>query len=162
MPKILPAAIAALAMLGLATAAPAAAQFKREIDNDLGACSGHGPALRVTVNGIRASSGTIRVQSYRANASEWLAKGKWLTRTELPARRGAMVFCVPLSGPGTYGIAVRHDANGNGETDIRSDGGGMSNNPPINIFNLGKPGYRQVATPVGHEVKAISISMRYM
>jgi len=162
MPKPLTAALAALAIAGLATATPAAAQYKREIGNDLAACSGQGPALRVTVNGIRSGTGTIRVQSYRARSSEWMAKGKWLTRTELPARRGSMVVCVPLSGPGTFGVAVRHDTNGNGETDIRSDGGGMSNNPPINIFNLGKPSYRQVATAVGHEVKSITINLRYM
>lgn len=162
MKRPLSAALAALALAGLATAAPAAAQYNREIGNDLGACNGRGPAIRVTVNGIKSSTGTIRVQSYKATAAEWMAKGKWLTRTELPARRGAMVFCVPLSSPGTYGIAVRHDANGNGQTDIRSDGGGMSNNPSINIFNLGKPSYRSVALAVGNEVKAITITMRYM
>lgn len=162
MVKFLPAAVTALAIGVFATAAPAAAQYNQRIDNNLEVCDGRGPAVRVIVNGIRASTGTIRVQSYRATAGEWLAKGRWLSRIELPARQGSMAFCVPLSAAGTYGIAVRHDANGNGKTNIREDGGGMSNNPPINIFNLGKPSYRQTAIAVGNEVKSITINMRYM
>ena len=73
-----------------------------------------------------------------------------------------MTFCLPVPGPGAYGIAVRHDANGNGKTDFTEDGGGMSNNPSINIFNLGKPSFRKTAISVGGDVKSISIVMRYM
>ena len=38
----------------------------------------------------------------------------------------------------------------------------MSNNPSINIFNLGKPSYTKVAFSLGQEVKAMTIRMRYM
>ena len=69
---------------------------------------------------------------------------------------------MPAPGPGTYGIAIRHDVNGNDETDLTQDGGGMSNNPSINIFNLGKPSYTKVAFRLGQEVKAMTIRMRYM
>jgi len=153
----------AAGLLGLATAAPASAQFRQQIHNDMGRCTaGSGPALMVTVDGIKASQGNIRVQSYRATSAEWLAKGKWLSRIEMPARAGSMTFCVPVSGPGTYGIAVRHDVNGNGSTDLTQDGGAMSNNPSINIFNLGKPSYTKVGVPVGNGVKSIRIQMKYM
>jgi uncharacterized protein (DUF2141 family) len=37
----------------------------------------------------------------------------------------------------------------------------MSNNPSINIFNLGKPSYKKTAFSVGNEVKTISIAMKY-
>lgn len=159
----LAAAAMAVCLFGMATAAPAFAQYRQEIRNDMGECAaGSGPALMVTVSGIKAGAGTLRVQTYRANASEWLAKGKWLSRMEVPARAGTMTFCVPVSAPGTYGIAIRHDINGNGKTDIRTDGGGMSNNPSINIFNLGKPSYTKVGVPVGDGVKAIRIEMKYM
>src|SRR3546814_6059405 len=73
-----------------------------------------------------------------------------------------MTVCVPLPQAGVYGIAVRHDVNGNGKTDITRDGGGMSNNPSINIFNLGKPSYKKTAFSVGDAPKTISISMKYM
>ena len=38
----------------------------------------------------------------------------------------------------------------------------MSNNPSINIFNLGKPSYRKTAFTVGEGVTTISIAMKYM
>jgi uncharacterized protein (DUF2141 family) len=63
---------------------------------------------------------------------------------------------------GSYGIAVRHDLDGDGETDLMSDGGGMSNNPSINIFNLGKPSYKKTAFTVDNGVKSIRIQMRYI
>lgn len=150
--------------LGLAGAsAAAAADYRSEIRNDMSRCTaGSGPAIMVTVDGIKASQGKLRVQSYRATSAEWLAKGKWLSRIEVPAKAGTMTFCLPVKSSGTYGIAVRHDLNGNGKTDLRSDGGGMSNNPSINVFNLGKPSYTKVGVPVKDAVKSIRISMRYM
>ena len=81
---------------------------------------------------------------------------------ELPARAGSMTVCVPLPDAGSYGIAVRHDVNGNGKTDLSSDGGGMSNNPSINIFNLGKPSYTKTAFAVGNGPRTITITMKYM
>lgn len=149
---------------GLAAPLPAAADaYRNEIRNEMGRCqSDRGPAMMVTVDGIKSSSGKLRVQSYRATSGEWLVKGKWLSRIEIPARAGSMTFCVPVPASGTYGVAVRHDVNGNGETDIRTDGGAMSNNPSINIFNLGKPSYTKVGVPVGEGVKSIRIQMKYM
>ena len=144
-------------------AVPAAAQYNREIRNDLSKCnSASGPGLLVMLDGVKTSQGDIRVQSYKATAKDWLEKGRWLSRIEVPAKKGTMTFCVPVSAPGTYGIAVRHDVNGNGKTDITEDGGAMSNNPSINIFNLGKPSYTKVGVDVGNSVKSIRIQMKYM
>ena len=147
-----------VALLSLSVAANAEGQV---LPNDLAKCRS-GPSTLVQISGVKAGSGKIRVQSYRANASEWLAKGRWLTRIEVPARAGSMTVCVPFPQAGTYGIAVRHDFNGNGKTDLSSDGGGMSNNPSINIFNLGKPSYKKTAFEVGNAPRTISITMKYM
>lgn len=153
----------ACAFAVLALAVPAQAQYNQRIGNDMAKCAaGAGPAVRVTINDIKSSSGNIRVQLYRATKADWLASGRWLNRMELPARAGSMTVCVPAPGPGTYGIAVRHDANGNGKTDLTKDGGGMSNNPSINIFNLGKPSHTRVAFELGDTVKPMTIRMRYM
>lgn len=153
----------ALIVCGLAIAPPAQAQYRDKIANDLHECRrGSGPAVMVTVSGIKSSRGSLRVQSYRATGADWLAKGRWINRIEVPARAGTMTFCLPVPGPGAYGVAVRHDANNNGETDFTEDGGGMSNNPSINIFNLGKPSFRKTAISVGNDVKSISIVMKYM
>ncbi len=161
MARILNTAMAALALGGLAISAPAMAQFKQKISNDPAKCRGSNPSVVVTLTGIKSSSGTIRVQSYRGIKSDWLEKGRWLSRIQTKANAGTMTFCVPVPSSGTYAIAVRHDINGNGSTDIFSDGGGMSNNPSINIFNLGKPSYKKTAFEVGDGAKSISIRMRY-
>ncbi|WP_233994277.1 DUF2141 domain-containing protein [Erythrobacter litoralis] len=156
------AAAALCGLAALATAAPAEAQYRQKIGNDMGKCrSGSGPAVLVKVEGVKSSTGTVRVQSYRGTKADWLEKGRWINRIEAPARAGTMTFCVPVPETGTYGIAVRHDANGNGDTDISADGGAMSNNPSINIFNLGKPSYKKTAISIGPGVKSISVRMRY-
>ncbi len=156
--------LAGLALGGILLAAPAIAQeYNQKIPNNLARCDdGKGPAVRVNVHGVNSSTGTVRVQAYRGTKDEWLEKGRWLTRIEVPARSGNMSFCVPFSSAGTYGIAVRHDANGNGKTDLTSDGGGMSNNPSINIFNLGKPSYTKTRFQVDSGVTTITIRMKYM
>lgn len=155
--------LALAGILALAAAAPGAAQYRHAIANDASECdAGSGPAVRVAVSGIKASSGMVRIQVYRGIESEWLKKGAWLNRIEARARAGAMSFCLPVPAAGTYAIAVRHDVNGNGKTDLTQDGGGMSNNPSINIFNLGKPSYKKTAFAVGNGITAIRIDMKYM
>lgn len=151
------------ALGAVAIAVPAQAQYQQELRNDMRRCSaGSGPAIMVTVDGIKSSSGKLRVQSYRGTAAEWLQKGRWLSRIEVPARAGSMTFCLPVDAAGSYAIAIRHDVQGNGKTDLTTDGGGMSNNPAISIFNLGKPSHTKTAFTVGNEVKSIRIQMRYM
>ena len=157
----LPLSMIALGALALGAAVPLHAQYRQTIGNNMATCRGNGPALLVTVDGVKASKGRIRVQSYRANAADWLKKGRWINRIDSAARAGTMTFCVPVPSSGSYGIAVRHDLDGDGETDLSSDGGGMSNNPSINIFNLGKPSYTKTAISVDG-VKSIRIHMRYM
>lgn len=155
-------AVAATVFTGLAVAEPALAQYRQEIRNDLARCRGTGPAVRVTVTGIESATGTVRAQLYRGIESDWLESGRWLYRIEVPARAGSMSFCLPVPEAGPYAVAVRHDVNGNGETDLTSDGGAMSNNPSINIFNLGRPSVRRTRFEVGSGVSTISINMRYM
>jgi len=154
--------VAAL-LAALAVPAAGASPYRHEVGNDLRRCQAGGePAVLVTVEGVKNASGKLRVQAYRATAADWLQKGRWLSRIEVPARAGTMTFCVPVPAAGDYAIAIRHDVNGNGETDITSDGGGMSNNPGINIFNLGKPSVSKTAFTVGATTKAIRIRMRYL
>jgi len=151
--------------LGVALAAlavPAQAQYANYLTHDPARCRGNGPAVRVTVSGVKVSRGTLRVQLYRATKADWLETGRWLNRIEVPARAGTMSVCMPAPGPGTYGIAIRHDVNNNDETDLTQDGGGASNNPSFNIFNLGKPSHSKVAFSLGREVKAMTIRLHYL
>lgn len=70
-----------------------------------------------------------------------------------------MIFCLPVGAPRIYGVAIRHDRNGNGKTEIMKDGGGMSNNPSKSIWNLGKPSFKKVGVEV-QRVSPWSIRMR--
>lgn len=161
----------ACVLAGLGVSAPvshAAAQasgtgdYRNIIANNMRSCApGSGPAIRVTIKGIKQASGTVRAQVYNGTSSDWLESGRWLNRVELPARRGRMTMCLPVPKSGNYAVAVRHDVNGNGETDIRTDGGAMSNDPSINIFNLGKPGIDKTRLRVGDGVESIAITMKY-
>ncbi|MEO0062196.1 MAG: hypothetical protein RLZZ08_756 [Pseudomonadota bacterium] len=156
-------ALAAAVAIAAAGSSPALAEHGEVLRNDPAECrAGAGPAVRLSVTGIKAGTGSIRVQLYRGTKEDWLVSGRWLNRIEVPARAGEMNFCIPVPRPGNYAIAVRHDVNGNGETDIMQDGGAMSNNPSINIFNLGKPGVGKTVFPVGDDVKPMAVRMRYL
>jgi uncharacterized protein (DUF2141 family) len=151
--------LAAAAMLAIG----GSAQAGSVISNDMSKCgAGKGPAIQVNVRGIKGSTGKIRVQNYPATKAAWLAKGQWLHRMEARASAGGLNFCIPLSASGRYAVAVRHDKNSNGKTDISSDGGGFSNNPSINVLNLGKPAVTKVAFSAGPGVTTITINMKYM
>ena len=156
------------AALGAASAAallsaPASAQYAVKIGNDMAACQGRGPAVRINVSGIKNSTGNMRVQIYRATQGGLAGEGPLdLSHRDAGARAGSMSFCMPVPQAGSYAVAIRHDANNNRDTDIFADGGGMSNNPSVNIFNLGRPSHNKTAFPVGNEVTSISIRMRYL
>ena len=157
--KIIPVA-AALSMAAIATSAGAGTR----VANDLSQCraGATGTAALVNVVGFRDSNGRVRVQSY-SGANNWLESGQWLHRVDIPAQpRGRnMTICLPLPGPGTYGIAVRHDSNGNNSSD-RRDGGGFSCNPDLSFpFNL-QPNYNEVSFRAGTGVTRINIVLNYM
>jgi uncharacterized protein (DUF2141 family) len=118
------------------------------------------PAILVNVSGFKNRVGALRVQLYGGNPNDFLVRGKRLRRIDLPlTRNGTMEVCVAVPAPGTYAVAVRHDADGNGKTGW-NDGGGFSNNPQLSIANL-KPAYRRVSINVGNGVKPISVVLNY-
>ena len=160
--KTATAMVGVLLTIGVAPDVSAQDLYRQIISNDMSKCApGNGPAVRVSVTNIKSATGKVRVQVYRGTKEEWLETGRWLHRIELPARQGTMTFCMPVPEAGTFAIAARHDANDNGKTDITKDGGAMSNNPSINIFNLGKPNYKKTRFEVSSGVSSISIRMRY-
>ena len=97
----LPLSMIALGALALGAAVPLHAQYRQTIGNNMATCRGNGPAVLVTVDGVKASKGRIRVQSYRANAADWLKKGRWINRIDAAARAGTMTFCVPVPSSGS-------------------------------------------------------------
>ncbi len=150
-----------IAVAGVALAAnPAAAQAA--LGPDAASCKSgaSNPAVLVSVNGFKHRGGKLRVQLYGSNPADFLAKGKKLRRIDLPVTpSGAMNVCVAVPRPGTYAIAVRHDADANGKSGW-SDGGGFSRNPKISLLDL-KPSYDEVVIPVGNGVKPVNVVLNY-
>lgn len=127
---------------------------------DAAACARGDSALLVRVGGFKAARGTLRVQVYGSNPSDFLAKGKKLRRVEVPVNGGGRVeVCVDLPGPGNYAVAVRHDVDGNGKSGW-NDGGGFSRNPRITLVHL-KPNYGDVVIQVGRGVRPVDVVLNY-
>lgn len=130
-----------------------------------GACAAGDPAMLVHITGFKARTGVVRVQSYGGDPDHYFDKGSYLRRIDLrvpPA--GPLDVCVPVPAPGRYAISVRHDLNGSGKTD-RSDGGGMSGNPHLSLFDLmfkRKPSPDQVAVQVARGVRVVPVTLNYL
>lgn len=156
------ALLGAAGALGLTM--PASAQeYRQELRHSVAPCQGDGPAVWIHITNIEASTGALlRVELYRGTREDWLEGDRWLNRIEVPAREGSQQVCMPVPATGNYAIAILHDVNGNGRTDITTDGGGMSNNPSVNIFNLGRPSVERTRFSIGREVKPMTIRMRYL
>ena len=152
----------ALALPLLAMGTPA--QAGTQVPNDMSNCrsGAGGTAALVRVVGFKQGSGRVRVQSYRGS-SNWLESGQWLHRVDVPVRLEGrnMTVCLPLPGPGNYGIAVRHDLNNNDHSD-RHDGGGFTRNPDISFpFNM-EPSYREVSVDMHSGVNRVTIVLNYL
>jgi uncharacterized protein (DUF2141 family) len=167
-PRLARRAVAALA-LAAALAAPVAAQgyvYGRAVNNDLSQCAaGKGPAVRVTVTGLKSSAGNLFVRAYPANKADWLVSKRYVIRVDAKPQAGSMTVCVPLPAEGAFAIAVQHDVNGNRKTDVSTDGAGMSNNPGIKkILGLipQAPPLEKVSLTAGPGVMRMTVSMQYL
>jgi len=128
------------------------------------ACAGRGPAMLVRVDGLKARTGLLRVQSYGGDPQRFFEKGTYLERVELPVpRAGVVEVCMPVPAPGIYAVSVRHDVAGNGRAE-RTDGGGMSGNPDVSLMDvLFKRRPSPVATSVEvRGVKLVPVTINYV
>ena len=156
---------AAALALGVAMALPALGHAA-PVGPFANVCAAGDPALLVHVTGFKARTGVLRVQSYGGDPDHYFDKGSYLKRIDVrvPSSAGALDVCVPVPAPGRYAISVRHDVNGSGKTD-RSDGGGMSGNPHLSLFDLmfkRKPSADQVAVQVTHGVRVVPVTLNYL
>ena len=149
------------ALVGLTRAADA------NIGPDAAACAaGNGPAALVRVVGLKNRVGKVRVRTFDgANSKAWFDKKKSLRRTEVsvPAS-GPVEICMPVPRAGGYVMDIRHDTNGNGDSD-RADGVGASGNPNISMFDVmigKKPPANKIVVQVGNGTTPVSITVKYL
>ncbi len=130
------APLAALAALALNPVCAQAAECQ-------GAPSG--AKLSLVVEGVRSNRGLMTASLYPEDKSQFLVKNGALKVWSVPAQAPATRMCIWLRGPGTYAVAVYHDANSNRRLDIGMFGPteayGFTNNPRI---MFAKPSFQSV------------------
>jgi len=130
-------------------------------------CAGGKPAMLVRVQGLKSRTGILRVQLYGGDPASYFEKHAYLERVEVrtpPPGTGPVEVCMSVPRPGIYAISVRHDANGNGDVDIGSDGGGFSGNPNLSLFDAM---FKRKPSPVQVQVKVngltnVPITLNYV
>lgn len=162
MSKILIAGLLAASTAGVLVAPVAA--HGAALGPSAALCNSNATAVQVDVRGFKARTGTVRVQIYAAT-STYLDKRRWLERVDVPVpRSGIMSICVPVKGPGSYVVSVRHDINGNGKSD-RSDGAGLSGNPDMKVSDFifkRKPKLATVSFAVGGATRRVPVVLNYV
>jgi uncharacterized protein (DUF2141 family) len=155
-------------LLGLSAAALALPAFGSAAalgPNPSLCAQGNDPSILVHVSGLKDRAGKIRVRTFTGNPDTYFNKKFAQLRVEYTVPSvGPVDICVPVPGPGTYAVDVRHDANNNGDTD-RSDGVGASGNPKFSLFNIlfgKKPPAREVQVSVGNGTTIVPIIVRYL
>jgi uncharacterized protein (DUF2141 family) len=130
-----------------------------------GDCTGPPSATRifVDVEGVRSSQGLIAVTLYPDDPRRFLARRGSLYVGRVPARAGTTRVCIHLPAPGSWAIAVYHDADGNRRFNrtaigLPAEGYGFSNNAPA-LFGL--PSFRRVRLAVPRTDTETSISLHY-
>ena len=125
-----------------------------------------GPAMRVTVTGLRDTRGSLRLELYPANDTDFLAPDRDLIANGRVFRRvvatppasGTASLCIRAPAAGTYALTVLHDRDRDGRFGFVSDGVGFSNNPRL---GRAKPPASAVAIAIGSGVGSTRIVMNY-
>lgn len=139
---------------------------------DLGKAEGRcrsdetGSSFEVQVKGLKDRIGTLKLEVYPANNTDFLADdnvlvsaGKTFRRVEVPVpASGPVRLCVRVPGPGEYAVSLLHDRDGNRKFGWRIDGIGFAGNPKL---GWSKPSAEKASASVGSGPKTISIVMNY-
>jgi len=118
--------------------------------------------IRVDVVNVAKEKGIINVDLHDDVQENFLVGAKAVLRIWATAHKGQTTFCIPLSKPGEYAVAIYHDKNSNHKFDknflgIPKERFGMSNNPR---FGTKSPKYNKAVFTVPEEGVHITIKLR--
>lgn len=166
--KIVMKIIWALAIIGASVSAHANVPPKAERGRSGADCRAAetGPAVSVSVIGLKDRKGKLILELYPDNDADFLQSDKLLIAAGKPFRRvpiavpsaGPVSICIRAPGPGRYALALLHDRDDNGKFGLSGDGVGFANNPKLGFR---KPKVKAVALSVGPGVRSMSIVMNY-
>ena len=100
-----------------------------------------GPAILVTVSGLRDRRGELKLEVYPANEHDFLADDNVLIMAGKTFRRvyrtipaaDPVQMCIRVPGPGAYSLSLLHDRNSDHHFNWNVDGIGFSNNPRLGL-----------------------------
>ena len=160
-------------ILALALCAPGAAFAQVPSSPSLGIAEGRcragepGPALLITIVGLKDRGGTIKAELYPANDQDFLADDNVLINARKTFRRvvintpqtGPVQLCIRAPSAGAYGLSLLHDRDGNRKFGLSIDGVGFGSNPD----SLGpfKPKIAVGRVVAGVGVTAVTVRILY-
>jgi uncharacterized protein (DUF2141 family) len=122
-------------------------------------------AVRLTVRAtaVQSAQGEVVFTVYPDVKRRFLAPGGKLARVRVAAAAPSASACFWLT-PGTYALAVYHDANGDrdfnrGPTGAPTEGFAFSNNAPTRV---GLPAFEATRFEVGASGRNLTVQMRYL
>lgn len=117
--------------------------------------------LNVVATAVRDARGEMAFSIYPDQSNRFLKKGAKVAGWRVPASVGTVTGCAWLA-PGTYAIALYHDANDdhhfNRTLVVPKEGYGFSNDAPT---TFGLPSFAKVRIAVGPAADQVRIRMRY-
>jgi uncharacterized protein (DUF2141 family) len=151
---------------------PAASRAQVESSPNLGKAEGQcrasepGPAVMITVVGLKDRKGVVRAELYPDTDDDFLEDdnilinaGKTFRRVEMPLPpSGPVVLCVRTPGPGSYTLSLLHDRDANRKFGLSSDGVGFPGNPRL---GLSKPKAAAARFQTTAGLTSISIRLNY-
>lgn len=101
--------------------------------------------IDITVTDIEKNKGSIVADLHNDVKEDFLKSEKVVLRVRQDVQEGRVSFCMPITQPGDYAVAIYHDKNNNSKFDknflgIPKEHFGMSQNPK---FGLSSPKYEQ-------------------
>lgn len=125
----------------------------------LGAGAAQAGDLAIRIDDVKTAQGQMMVALYDS-AAGFLKRG--VATGAAPAAAGSTTVVFKDVPPGDYGIALYHDANGNGKMDRNALGlpledYAFSNNA---LGNMGPPSFEQAKFSVPQAGAAVTISLR--
>jgi uncharacterized protein (DUF2141 family) len=119
--------------------------------------------LHVIVQGVRDTGGLMTATLYGDDPTKFLKSAGELKVWREPAKAGTTEMCVWLPGPGTYAVAIYHDAKKamrftRGALGMPNQGYGFSRDP--HLF-LGPPALKSASFPAAAGETTVNITLRY-
>lgn len=126
----------------------------------LAPCTARAGDVTVTLTGIRATTGVVKL-ALAGSAASYDGKAPPVQGTGAPATGETATFTFKDVAPGRYAVMVTHDENGNGRMDTNAigmplEGYGFSNNPNV----MRKPTWEEAAFAVGADGALLTIELR--